>query len=94
MAGWWRGMVMGIIVFAAIATPSTDPLRMLALAGPIVRAVLHRGRHLAPQRPPARRDDPDAELDDDEASELDLTPEAVGEIEPVSAPGACPSRRR
>ena len=28
-------MVMGITVFAAIATPSTDPLTMLALAVPI-----------------------------------------------------------
>ena len=35
MLGWWRGMIMGITVFAAVATPSTDPLTMMALAGPI-----------------------------------------------------------
>ncbi len=35
MIGWWRGMIMGITVFAAVATPSTDPISMLALAGPI-----------------------------------------------------------
>ncbi|WP_328623944.1 twin-arginine translocase subunit TatC [Streptomyces sp. NBC_00353] len=35
MTGWWRGMFMGITVFAAVATPSTDPLSMLLLAAPI-----------------------------------------------------------
>ncbi|MEU1620773.1 twin-arginine translocase subunit TatC [Streptomyces sp. NPDC005722] len=35
MAGWWRGMLMGVAVFAAIATPSTDPVSMLLLAAPI-----------------------------------------------------------
>ena len=28
MLGWWRGMVMGITVFAAVATPTGDPLTM------------------------------------------------------------------
>ncbi|CAM5232473.1 Sec-independent protein translocase protein TatC OS=Streptomyces aurantiogriseus OX=66870 GN=tatC PE=3 SV=1 [Streptomyces aurantiogriseus] len=35
MLGWWRAMIIGITVFAAVATPSTDPVSMLALAGPI-----------------------------------------------------------
>jgi sec-independent protein translocase protein TatC len=78
MLGWWRGMIMGITVFAAIATPSTDPLSMLALAGPIwvlyfiavAISILNDRRR--------RRRNPDADLDDDEASDLDLTPEAVG----------------
>ncbi|MFD7446885.1 twin-arginine translocase subunit TatC [Streptomyces sp. NPDC059909] len=35
MIGWWRGMLLGIAVFAAAATPSTDPLSMLLLAAPI-----------------------------------------------------------
>ncbi|MFB7312168.1 twin-arginine translocase subunit TatC [Streptomyces sp. NPDC056192] len=35
MTSWWRHMVIGVTVFAAIATPSSDPLSMLALAGPI-----------------------------------------------------------
>ncbi|WP_371658788.1 twin-arginine translocase subunit TatC [Streptomyces sp. NBC_00280] len=84
MAGWWRGMIMGITVFAAIATPSTDPISMLALAGPIW--VMYFGASaiaLANDRRRARRD---AEgPDDDEASDLDLTPEDIGEIETVSA---------
>ncbi|AVH61333.1 MULTISPECIES: twin-arginine translocase subunit TatC [Streptomyces] len=40
MSGWWRYMLIGITVFAAIATPSSDPLSMLALAGPITALYL------------------------------------------------------
>jgi sec-independent protein translocase protein TatC len=84
MAGWWRGMIMGITLFAAIATPSTDPISMLALAGPIW--ILYFGAvavALLNDRRRARRDARGPA--DDEASELDLTPEAVDEPEPVSA---------
>ncbi|MEU8793542.1 twin-arginine translocase subunit TatC [Streptomyces sp. NPDC048643] len=91
MLGWWRGMIMGITVFAALATPSTDPLTMLALAGPIW--ILYFGAvafSLFNDRRKRRR----AELEpaDDEASELDLTPEDVGAIEPVSASRALPEQ--
>ncbi|MFB9553125.1 twin-arginine translocase subunit TatC [Streptomyces roseoviridis] len=85
MAGWWRGVIMGVFVFGALITPTTDPVGMLALAGPIT--VLYGaavGFSLLNDRR-RRRKNPDAELDDDEASVLDLTPEAVGAIEPVSA---------
>ncbi|MCL7428721.1 twin-arginine translocase subunit TatC [Streptomyces sp. YS415] len=91
MLGWWRGMIMGITVFAAVATPSTDPLTMLALAGPIwilyfaavaVSLLNDRRRRRRDALGPA----------DDEASELDLTPEAVGEVEPVSAGRALPEQ--
>ncbi|MFE9767427.1 twin-arginine translocase subunit TatC [Streptomyces sp. NPDC005808] len=84
MLGWWRGMIMGITVFAAVATPSTDPLTMLALAGPIW--VLYFGAvafSLLNDRRRRRRDASGPA--DDEASELDLTPEAIGEVETVSA---------
>ncbi|MFJ2831022.1 twin-arginine translocase subunit TatC [Streptomyces sp. NPDC087263] len=84
MLGWWRGMIMGITVFAAVATPSTDPLTMLALAGPIW--VLYFGAvafSLLNDRRRRRREASGPA--DDEASELDLTPEAIGEVEAVSA---------
>ncbi|MGI5400109.1 twin-arginine translocase subunit TatC [Streptomyces sp. CA-135486] len=92
MAGWWRGVVMAIFVFGAVATPSTDPLGMIALAGPIIVlyfiavgiALLNDKRR--------RRNDPDAELDDDEASELDLTPDGIGAIESVPASRALPEQ--
>ncbi|MFE9997814.1 twin-arginine translocase subunit TatC [Streptomyces avermitilis] len=91
MLGWWRGMIMGITVFAALATPSTDPLTMLALAGPIW--ILYFGAvafSLVNDRRKRRRE---AEgPDDDEASELDLTPEDIGQIETVSANRALPEQ--
>jgi sec-independent protein translocase protein TatC len=88
MTGWWRAMIMAITVFAAVATPSTDPLSMLLLAAPIVVLYLmacvvswindrRRGR--------LRRADPNAGLSDEEASELDLTPSTVGSVQPVRA---------
>jgi sec-independent protein translocase protein TatC len=36
MFSWWRPMVFGITVFAAVATPSQDPFTMTALAAPMV----------------------------------------------------------
>ncbi|GGV62378.1 Sec-independent protein translocase protein TatC [Streptomyces griseoloalbus] len=84
MLGWWRGMIMGITLFAAIATPSTDPLTMMALAGPIwilyfgavaVSLLNDRRRRRMEALGPA----------DDEASELDLTPEDIDPVEPVAA---------
>ncbi|GGX49380.1 twin-arginine translocase subunit TatC [Streptomyces fructofermentans] len=91
MLGWWRAMIMGITVFAAVATPSTDPLTMLALAGPIwVLYFAAAGISLLNDRRRARRE---AEgPDDDEASELDLTPEDIGEIETVPGPRALPAQ--
>lgn len=92
MAGWWRGVVMGVFVFGAVITPTTDPVGMLALAGPIV--VLYFGAvafSLVNDRR-RRRGNPDAELDDDEASDLDHTPESVGAIEPVAAVAALPEQ--
>ncbi|WP_369245377.1 twin-arginine translocase subunit TatC [Streptomyces sp. R41] len=91
MLGWWRAMIMGITVFAALATPSTDPLTMLALAGPIW--ILYFGAvafSLVNDRRKRRRE---AEgPDDDEASDLDLTPEEIGEVETVSASRALPEQ--
>lgn len=92
MLTWWRGVVMGVFIFGAVATPTTDPVGMIALAGPIVVlyfiavgiSFLNDSRR--------RRNDPDAELDDDEASDLDLTPQAVGDVEAVRPPRALPEQ--
>ena len=99
--GWWRGMIMGISSSRAVATPDA-PTRSACSRWPgrsssctswrVGFSLLNDRRR--------RRNDPDAELDDDEASELDLTPEAIGEIETVSAQpgparaGGAASRRR
>ncbi len=39
MLSWWRGMIVGLTAFAAIATPGGEPISMLLLAGPL--AVLY-----------------------------------------------------
>ncbi|MCZ9346503.1 twin-arginine translocase subunit TatC [Streptomyces sp. TRM76130] len=93
MLGWWRAMIMGITLFAAFATPSTDPLTMLMLAGPIwvlyFAAVVFS---LLNDRRRRRRDALGPA--DDEASDLDLTPEEIGEIEPVTTSPALPEQSR
>ncbi len=92
MATWWRGVVMGVFIFGAVATPTTDPVGMIALAGPIVVLYFMAvGISLLNDRR-RRRNDPDAELDDDEASAIDLTPEAIGGIEPVASAKALPEQ--
>ncbi|MBD0424017.1 twin-arginine translocase subunit TatC [Streptomyces sp. NPDC052309] len=93
MLGWWRAMIMGITLFAAIATPSTDPLTMIALAGPIW--VLYFGAVVIALLNDRRRRRREAlGPADDEASELDLTPEDVGEVEPVTASRALPEQTK
>ena len=84
MMGWWRGVVMGVFVFGAVATPTTDPVGMIALSGPIV--VLYFvavAFSLFNDRRRGRKES--AGPDDDEASELDLTPESIDAAEPVAA---------
>ncbi|MGY0066317.1 twin-arginine translocase subunit TatC [Streptomyces sp. QTS137] len=91
MLGWWRGMIMGITLFAALATPSTDPLTMMALAGPIwILYFLAVGVSLFNDR--RRRRLEAMGPADDEASDLDLTPEDIGEAEPVPARRALPEQ--
>lgn len=91
MLSWWRGMIMGITVFAAVATPSTDPLTMLALAGPIwVLYFVATVFSLFNDRRKRRREAEGPA--DDEASDLDLTPEAIGEVESVAASRAIPEQ--
>ncbi|MEV5201517.1 twin-arginine translocase subunit TatC [Streptomyces sp. NPDC053720] len=92
MLGWWRGVVMGVFVFGAVATPTTDPVGMIALAGPIVVLYFMAVGFSLLNDKRRRRANPDAELDDDEASELDLTPEDVGEIESVSSARSLPAQ--
>lgn len=92
LAGWWRGFVLGITVFAAFATPTGDPLNMLILAAPIVALYfLATGISLLNDRR-RRRNDPDAGLDDDEASDVDLNPSDLGEAEAVAAPAPLPEQ--
>ncbi|WP_406003750.1 twin-arginine translocase subunit TatC [Streptomyces sp. NBC_00829] len=92
MARWWRGVIMGVFVFGAVITPTTDPIGMLALAGPIsILYFMAVGFSLLNDKR-RRRNNPDAELDDDEASDVDLTPESVSDVEPVLASRSVPEQ--
>ncbi|WP_328884905.1 twin-arginine translocase subunit TatC [Streptomyces sp. NBC_00316] len=80
MIGWWRGMLMGIAVFAAVTTPSTDPLSMLLLATPI--SLLYLAACAISWCNDRRRErtggaGPDKNPQDTEASPVDLTPAPV-----------------
>jgi sec-independent protein translocase protein TatC len=71
---WARGIVLGIVVFAAAATPSQDPFTMLALAVPIALlfgvALLIASAHdrrLARRAPAGLPDDVASSIDDEAA---------------------------
>jgi sec-independent protein translocase protein TatC len=79
MLGWWRGLVFGIFVFAAVATPTGDPFTMLVLATPMLGllVIAYVICFLHDRRRRRRQDttEPDYDnLDDDEASPLDTRP--------------------
>jgi sec-independent protein translocase protein TatC len=86
---WQRLSVFGIFVFAAVATPSQDPLSMLMLAIPM--AVLFEVSVLIAtihDRRKAKREAARAfhELPDDVASPLDETPSAIEELDDLETP--------
>lgn len=75
LMSWWRWIIIGVIVFAAVATPTGDPINLLLLAGPVLLLVaIAVGVSLLNDRRRARRGDrePDYDAyDDDEVSPLD-----------------------
>ncbi|HKB30850.1 MAG TPA: twin-arginine translocase subunit TatC [Streptosporangiaceae bacterium] len=79
---WRRMMIFGVFAFAAVATPSPDPITMLLLAVPCVVLVeLAEVAIWANDRRRARRPSPYDGLSPDEASPLDQ----AGGNEPASA---------
>ncbi|GAB3663700.1 twin-arginine translocase subunit TatC [Actinocorallia lasiicapitis] len=79
-----RMIIFGIFVFAAVATPSADPMTMIALAAPILVlfAVAEFFAWLNDKRKAARPGLYD-DLSDDEASSLEDVPFDVGQPEPL-----------
>jgi sec-independent protein translocase protein TatC len=82
---WQRMAIFLIFVFAAVATPSQDPISMSMLAVPMCLlfelAILFAWIH---DRRKARREALDSfhDLSDDEASPLDVTGSSLDEVEP------------
>jgi sec-independent protein translocase protein TatC len=80
MLRWWRAMVFGLTVFAAVATPSQDPFTMTALALPMIvlyflTCFVARGLDKRKARRRAEREqDVDAGPPDNERIEPSLEP--------------------
>jgi sec-independent protein translocase protein TatC len=75
-----RGMVVGLAVFAAVITPSTDPFTFFAMALPLwvlyeLCILIARVRERTRRKRSAK--DPDAGLADDEPSYVDTTPSQI-----------------
>jgi len=83
LVSWWRWIIFIVFIFAAVATPTGDPINLLLLAGPILLLVivailisLGNDRRRARRRP---KDEDFSALDDDEASTIP----GLSDLEPI-----------
>ncbi len=85
LLSWWRWIIVSIMLFAAVATPTGDPVNMSLLGGPIlVLVVIAIGVSLLNDRRRARRRRLRGEIDyselaDDEASPTPSGPSPLDE---------------
>jgi sec-independent protein translocase protein TatC len=85
-ASWWRWVLFLVLVFAAIATPTGDPINMALFATPLLVLMLVAFVICwLNDRRRARRDARSGygDLSDDETSPLDLAVEPVAPAEPL-----------
>ena len=87
LISWWRWIIFAVFIFAAVATPTGDPINLLLLAGPLLLlVVIAVGVCVLNDRRRARKSarEPDfSEFDDDETSPLeepDSTPVEVASL--------------
>ena len=85
LLSWWRWIIVGVMIFAAIATPTGDPINLILLAGPILILVtIAVGVCLLNDRRRRRKGTliDYSIYDDDELSPLD-EPSAIDDIEDI-----------
>ena len=89
LVSWWRWIIFAIFIFAAVATPTGDPINLALLAGPILLLVIIAiGISLLNDKRRARKGllEPDYEQwDDDEASPVESSPSEASAGEHTSA---------
>ena len=75
LLSWWRWIIVAVVVFAAVATPTGDPINLMLLAGPIlVLVALAVGVSLLNDRRRRRRARRSGDLDYSQYGDDDITP--------------------
>ena len=88
LRSWWRWIVIGVMVFAAVATPTGDPFNLMVLAMPLL-VLMGLAWMVAwlNDRRRARRAVEEPQWDDDETSPLDYEPSPLDDLDEAAPLG-------